>query len=231
MMKRIPVMLSSLLLGVCLSQASIISFDFAGSDPGLHSPWNTGTTTDPNLSTTGFTLGPGVVGNTGDDRFNAKSWSEGSSLSLAISGEDYFGFVITPNAGYALNLNSAEVAFKLQVSGTGPHDISLMSSVGGFSSGNELQNWTFTSGAHTSSFSYDFLSSGYDSISSPVEFRIYGFDASGSGGTLSANAFSVGGSVVPVPEPATWGVFSGFALFAILGVHVWRQNPVRRSAH
>jgi hypothetical protein len=220
------------LSAVCLCRASIVTFNFNGSDPGKNSPWNTGTTIDPNVTTTGFTLG-GVSDHAGDNRFNATKWSTGTTLASAITGNDYFGFILTPVDGYVLDLDSAAITFTLEVSGTGPHAYALMSSLDGFGDGEELQNGTFLAGAQTDNFSYTFAASGFDDISSPIEFRIYGYDASSGPGTMSVNAFSLGGTVVPapVPEPAKTGIISAMSLLAILGLDFWRRRHLipRRS--
>jgi hypothetical protein len=214
--------------GIFACQASIITFDFTGSAPGNNSPWDTGTTIDPNVTTSGFELGAGVSGHTGDNRFNASSWSAGSTLDSATAGDDYFGFVLTPISGYALNLDSVKITFTLQISSTGPHDYAFMSSLGGFDSGDELQDGYFLSGAQTNSFTYVFPTSGFDDISGPIEFRIYGYDDGGSSGTMSVNALSLDGMVVAVPESAETGIISATGLLVILGLDIWRRRAVMR---
>jgi hypothetical protein len=73
-----------------------------------------------------------------------------------------------------------------------------------------------------SGLNYTLASSGFDSESA-VEFRIYGYN-SGSSGTMSANAFSLGGTVTAVPEPAASGAIAGAGLLALCSLRIWRQR-------
>jgi hypothetical protein len=225
-----------ILIGAVFSaQSAIITFNFTGTNPGQSGPWNTGTTIDPNAADgTGFALGSGITGNSGNNRFNASSWTSASDLATAQGNNDYFGFTITPSSGYGLNLNGAVASFTLQVSSTGPHIYSLVDIIGG-GSPNDLQDGTFASGAQTTAFSYTFGSTGNNNITSGVEFRIYGYNASSLAGTMSANAFSLTGSVVPtgstpVPEPGEWGLISALGLLGLCGVSTWRTHCAARRA-
>src|SRR5204863_9022918 len=97
-------------------------------------------------------------------------------------GNDYFGFVLTINPGFAANLNTAAITFTLQSSwngttGTGPKNYALFSSIAGFTAGNELQSGTITS---TEAFTFTFSSSGFDSLTGNLEFRVYGWNAASS---------------------------------------------------
>ncbi|HEY9174291.1 MAG TPA: hypothetical protein VI136_18570 [Verrucomicrobiae bacterium] len=208
-------------------EAAVITFDFTGTNPGLNAPWTKTSALDPNVSlSTGFSLGSGLTGNTANNRFNAKAWQTDDG-SQAISGNDYLGFVIAPNAGYVLDLNSASVSFTLQTSwngstGNGPKNYALFSSVGGFVTGAALKTGTVTG---TETFSYTFPTTGYDGLSGDLELRIYGWNAVDASGTMSVNAFSLGGQVVPEP------VNSALALFLGVVGSVWgvRQYRKRRS--
>jgi hypothetical protein len=219
--------------GACAGQAAIITFDFTGVAPGQHSPWTTTSAIDSNVTlTTGFSTGSGLTGNTGDDRFNARGWTSPGTATLAdsISGNDYVYFVITPNNGCAIDLNSATITFTLQTSLTGPNNYTLMDSINGFSDGNQLQNGSGIANT-TTSLSYTYGSTGNDNISGTIEFRIYGYDASGGTGTMSVNALSLGGSITAVPEPAAWGAIFGACSLALCGGRVWRQRrPQNRNA-
>jgi hypothetical protein len=220
------------------AQSAIITFNFTGTNPGQNGPWNTGTTIDSNATDgNGFALGTGITGSTANNRFNAANWTGFNPLGTAEGNGDYFGFTITPSSGYSLNLDSAVATFSLQVSSTGPHSYSLVEVIGGGSL-IDLQDGTFSSGAQTNNgLTYAFASTGNDNITSGVEFRIYGYNASNTGsGTMSANAFSLTGSVVPVqessavPEPAECGLVSALALLGICGVSIWRNHRTAKRA-
>lgn len=203
------------------TQGALITFDFTGADPGQNNPWNTGTTIDTHADTDGFDLGGGVTGNIGDNRFNARSWSQGSTLASALSGDDYFGFTLTVDSGYVADLNSAVVTYTLQASGSGPGGYALFSSVDGFSDGAQLVSGSVSG---TAALSHTFDSSGYNNLSDDIEFRIYGWEGTSSAGTMSANAFSLDGTITAVPEPAEWGMISALGLFAVAGLHSWRSR-------
>ena len=223
-MKTILAAACTILASVHLGQGSIVMFDFSGTSPGLNAPWNTGTTIDSNASSTGFTLGSGVGGASGNNRFNANGWSTAATLTSAISDDDYFGFTLALSGGSILNLNSAVAAFTLQVSSTGPRRYALMSSINGFSDGAELLSGALEAGAQTVNLMHTFGASGYDGLSTAVEFRIYGLEAGGAGGTMSVNALSLDGSIVPVPEPAAMGGIAGLGLLLIFAFQTWRER-------
>jgi hypothetical protein len=211
--------------GACAGRAAIVTFDFSTA-LGYNSTWNTGTTIDPNATTTGFTDGAGVYATSGAGRFNANYWNTGSTVASAISGNDYFGFTINIAPAFAANLNGAKVTFTLQSSwtgssGNGPKNYALFSSIGGFVSGDELQSGTI---AGTQSLTYTFASSGFDNETGDIEFRVYGWNAVAASGTMSANAFSVDGTINAVPEPAAWGAMAGAGLLVLCGRRIWRQQ-------
>ena len=220
-------------LGTYVSNAALVTFDFAGTSPGLNSPWNTGTVIDPNASTTGFSLGGGINGASANNRFNANSWSTGTTVAGALADEAYFGFVLTVGSGYIANLDGASVDFSLQTSwtgavGNGPKNYALFSSIDGFASGSELMNDTV---AGTSPIlTYTFNATSFDNLTGDIEFRVYGWNAVTGAGTMSANTFAVDGEILlaPVPEPAEWGLIAAVGLLGICGQHAWRMR--RRTA-
>ena len=214
------------LLGIIACPASLIRFDFTGDDPSFSQPWPEYTFMDPKVTTTGVGLGAGVVSATGDNRFNVKSWSLGSSLSTAIDGNKYISFDVVPESGYALNLGLSTLDFTLQAAATGPNQFALMSSIDGFTA----SSLSLLSGSisGTMNFEYTFPETGYDGMADPVEFRLYGWGASGSSGTMSVNALEVGGAVAPVvapvPEPGACGMLSGLFLLGLFALQSFRRR-------
>jgi len=228
-MKKIVLLL---MIGVFSAQSAIITFNFNGTNPGQNSPWNTGTTIDPDASDgNGFALGGGTTGTAANNRFDATHWGT-STESAALTGNNYFGFVLTIGSDYAANLDNAQITFTLQSSytgssGTGPQDYALFSSSDGFTVGNELQSGTI---ANTENLTYTFASSGLENETGNIEFRAYGWGATSTAGTMSINAFSLGGTISAVPEPATWGAISAFGLLGICGLREWRQRKQAQGA-
>jgi hypothetical protein len=117
-------------IGICLAlvassgQAAVVAqYNFAGL---------TGVTTSVSASTVASNLiasdivrGPGLNSASIDNGFNASGWSTG-----LLDVNDYFGFTLTPNAGFTLNVDSIE--FNEQRSATGIRDIALRSSLDNF---------------------------------------------------------------------------------------------------
>lgn len=205
----------------CPCQSALIAFDFTGTNPGQHRPWNTGTVIDPNASTAGFNF-VALSGETGNNRFNASGWatSVGGGPNSGILNNTYFGFVIAPASGYDFDLNSAAISFTLQMGVNGPPNYSLMSSIGGFTTGSPRLQDGALSGTDPIPFTFTFPSSGFNDIAAPVEFRIYGYNAATAGGAMSVNALSLDGAVTPVPEPSTLIMVS--LLVIPIGISIFR---------
>lgn len=221
-MKIILTIICSTFIFVFACHGALVTFDFSGAS-GINSSWSTGTTADPDTIVSAFTDGAGITAVSGNGRLNASAWTQTGGLAVAEANNDYLTFTITPQGGYALNLNSAVVTFTLQVSSTGPHSYSLVDEVG-TSSITDLQDGTFNPGSQTGSLSYTFGSLGNDDITSGIEFRIYGYDSTAGSGTMSINAFSLSGTVSAVPEFSASGAVSGAALLALCGVRFWQQR-------
>ena len=114
----------------------------------------------------------------GKDSINGSGWGSGSSAD----GTRYYTFSLTPGAGCSLDVKSVDLDVK--ASGTGPTTADVATSADSF-------------GKHSASFAG--TSSGTTTVSATgsgaIEVRVYGYGASGSGGTLRIqNTMSVSGS-------------------------------------
>jgi hypothetical protein len=209
--------------GVCAmaigAKAQIITFNFTGTNPGQNGPWTTTSFIDSNVTlSTGFSLGSGISGNTGNNRFNASFWTTTTLESDAITNGDFLTFTLTAQPGFVMNLNSASISYTLQNSGTGPDFAGVYTSVGGFTAGSAASTPTLNAAGATTPTTFSLAASGFNNLST-ITFRIYGWGASSTAGTLSANAFSItGGSTSAVPEPSTYMMLLGGALMMILVV-------------
>jgi len=200
------------------ANAQILTFDFTGTDPGLNTPWTATSSIDTHLTlTSGWTLNAGLVGNTGVNRLNAKTWSTSASYSSA---GPYVEFTIQADAGYQMNLSGGVIGFTLQNSGTGPDFYSVRSSVDSYGADLSASSATLNpAGATTAtSLALPSIPGTWDGLTSAITFRVYGWGASSSAGTMSINAFSLGSgtSVTAVPEPQTWaliGIGSSFMMW------------------
>ena len=170
--------------------ATIFANAITNTNPSSANPFTAGQTVDPNGTATGIGRGAGLNPNAGGDRYNATAWN----LASLDSG-DYFTWTIAPNAGYELDLTS--LVYVGQRSSTGPNSFSLRSSLDGFAASIGAPVATGTT--------IDLSAAAYQSLTGPVEFRLYGWGGTSAAGTYSVNDFSFSGdvsAVVEVPEPA-----------------------------
>jgi Family of unknown function (DUF5689)/Secretion system C-terminal sorting domain len=132
----------------------------------------TGASTDKALSTTGFN-------------------------TAAINTSKYLQFTISPNANYAMVLNS--ISFYDQKSATGPSAWVLRSSLDAYASNlntSMVPNTTFPDVPNVVEFGIDF-----QNISTAVTFRLYAYGASSSAGTWRIDDLTLEGSLFDVSNP------------------------------
>lgn len=117
----------------------------------------------------------------GSGSINASGWGTGSSADSSR----YYTFTLTPAAGCSMALTS--LALDTQASATGPKNGDVATSADAF-------------GAHGTSFSATGTTNVTLSVSSTpgaVEVRVYGYGASGTGGTFRIqNTMTVSGSLL-----------------------------------
>lgn len=152
---------------------TIVSFDFAGlsgSETSANSNFN-----NTNLTSSTITRGAGLTASGNADRFNATNWAL-TSISNAVSGDNYMEFTITPISGYQFNV--ASIFIQLQRSNTGLTQIALRSSVDNFSSDLDAVK-NVVDNTSTQTFTFNFSQS---DASQPVTYRLYGY-AEATGGS------------------------------------------------
>lgn len=122
---------------------------------------------------------------------------------------DYLAFTITPTGDEAIDLTS--ISFDAQRDNKGPQTLTLEYSTDGWKTVTYVGSSISLSKNDPVSTTIDL--SGFDNVTAPVEFRLYGTDATVSGkdqgGQLTLSEFSVNGSLseiktaAAVPEPQT----------------------------
>ncbi|RED48778.1 T9SS type A sorting domain-containing protein [Seonamhaeicola aphaedonensis] len=174
---------------------SIFSNDITGSNPHLDNPYIIGQIVDPNISVNGIGRGSGLFNppNT-NDRYNARGWD-----STTLDGNDYFEFTIVPNSGYEIDFVS--FIFNSQPSNTGPVNISVRSSLNGYSS--DIGTPVIGGVGVSTQSSIDLSSATYQDISTSITFRIYAWGGSNTNGTFSINDFIFNGTVSPLCSTTT----------------------------
>ena len=166
----------------------------------------------PNLTVSAITKN-GVTTDSSVSNFRAKDWQTGATNSSntfngSIDLNKYFAFTLTPDAGYALSMSS--ITFGIGRSSTGTRQAEWRSSIDSYSS--TISSYSATNASvtnnigvltypdHSSNWAGNVLNlSGatYQSLSSPVTFRIYLYNAEGNAGTAGlAGPLTFNGSMV-----------------------------------
>lgn len=195
-----------------LSAQAVFTNAIVGPNPSAANPFTSGQIAASALSVSGIGRGTGLTASSASDRYSASGWNS-SSLDL----NDYFTWALAPTTGHALSLTS--FVYSGQASGSGPTSLSFRSSLDSFSAG---IGTPVTSGATLS------LSDAiFQDLTTPIEFRLYGWSASSSGGTFSVNDFSFNGTVSAlsaVPEPSTYAAIAGLLALAAAMYRRQRQR-------
>jgi hypothetical protein len=158
--------------------------------------------------------GSGISALANADSFSSSGFqAAGGSLTGALAANNYYTFSLEASANYLFSVTSID--FNFTSSSDGPQSWALFSSVDGFAAvGDALIDWGhvgYDPNTQTANLSGV---AGLQNISGPIEFRVYGYEASGDGGTGRFEGpggdITVDGAVVP--EPATLGLLGLGAL-------------------
>jgi hypothetical protein len=190
---------------------AIFSNPITGTNPSTSNPFTTGQTVATNLTATGIGRGTGITGSNANDRYAATGWN-----SAALTTTDYFTWTLTPAAGYQLDLVS--FSYTGQASASGPTTFAFRSSIDSF---------TANIGTPTvSGTTITLSSSAFQGLTGPIEFRLYGWNASGATGTFSVNDFTFNGtlSASAIPEPSTYAAMAGLLTLGAAAVRRHRRT-------
>jgi hypothetical protein len=215
-MRTLRILITTLCLFVapCVSLGDVLfSNPITGTNPSTDNPFTAGQTVISNITVSGIGRGSGINANNAANRYNANSWD-----SAGIDLTAYFTWTLTPSSGFLIDFS--DFVYSGQASGSGPTSFAFRSSVDGF---------TADIGAPTAGGTTINLSgASFQNITSSVEFRLYGWGASASGGTFSVNDFTFNGTVAAVPEASAF-VFGGM-ICMVAGLWSVRQNRLRMEA-
>lgn len=163
----------------------IWSNDITDANPSATNPFTAGQVVSSNISVSGIGYS-GAVATAASNRFNTNTWETSASINTS----KYIYFTLTPDAGYAIDFTS--FVYTDQVSNTGPAGISIRSSVDGFATDIATIVHPVNS---TGGGSVSLTGAAFQNITNPITFRIYGYNASATGGTYSVNDFTFYGNL------------------------------------
>lgn len=158
--------------------------------------------------------------------YNLQNWSTGATFQAAKDDESYFSITVAPEPGWTLNITNVQIRVARHASAAS--EFALASSLDDFDTALATFTRTQTGAGNITMSSLD--PTDFDGITSAIEFRLYGWNASGTwaGARIMNGAdfgegdtgfdFVVNGSAIP--EPGTMAVLLlGFGCVAM-----WRRR-------
>lgn len=145
----------------------------------------------PNISSSNMTMGAGITPAANTNRFGGSNWFDAgntnpSTLAEAVAGNNYIEFIVSPNPGVTFTASS--LSFWWGSSSSGPGSLALRSSIDGFST-----NIGVVTGIASGTFTYFMTISSITNINTTTTFRLYGYEATATGGT---GGFDVASNVI-----------------------------------
>lgn len=202
----------------CLfTKAQIFTFTFAGTGA---CPTQGNSVTTANATVTPFSRTT-VTCSATTGYFSSANWSQAASIDVT----QYIEVSITANAGYRLDMQS--VSFGVLSSSTGPVNgrIAHDGGTGTFTANSNFTSSTTAGSASTISWDFADFSTG---SAGTVKFRIYGWGAAGSTGTLKINNFSVNGAVSLISGSGTssqWTTSGNNISYSLGNVGIGTSTP------
>lgn len=224
-MKKLIALLA--VIGMMAGSASasiLVAWDVAGvgTETTLGSVFNTNGIQVSTISIDESTLNATATANA----FNMNNWSQADSFAGAQADNSYFSFTVTPVAGWTMNISN--IVWRHNRSTTGPQNLALTSSLDNHASilGSDVRTGT-TVAERQYPFPGNLDPNDFEGLSSAVEFRIYGWNASGTAGTTriqdggnlgdGSTGFDFAVFGTAIPEPGTGIVMMlGFGFIAFL---------------
>lgn len=157
----------------------------AGTNPSADNPFTTGQIVDPNLIVSGIGRGSGVNGVAVNGSYAARDWNS-VDFAGAVVDNDYFEWIIAPDAGNVINFQSLVINLTRNNIDFGANVV-LRSSVDGFAS--DIYLFDFVNNSNI----IDLTGSSFQNISGPISFRIYAWGAPANR-NLRVNSFTFNGS-------------------------------------
>ncbi|SOD88372.1 endonuclease/exonuclease/phosphatase family protein [Spirosoma fluviale] len=181
------------------AQTTLVQWNFEGTPGSLTAAAASTITADNAAFGSGVTSVTFVAGSGGGRAYTGTGWNVTSP-----DANKYIQVSLGPVASYTMALS--QLSFDEQRSGTGPTTWTLRSSLDNFATDINTTPTSTTSPTSNGSFTSRVVSlsanAAFQNLSAPVTFRIYGYGASGSGGTWRFDNITVNGTVGPLDPTA-----------------------------
>lgn len=205
---------------VASSHAAILArYEFTGSSlASTDEDTSNVTSTASNLSNgAGLTSINSATGNPAPGRSMLGSETDANDETGAVTANDYIQFTLTPASGYQLSLTNFSLDFGSSYNSQ-PRGFAVRSSLDGFTG--TIYNLSLPSNSDSTSAVFNYstalVGAQYQNVTTPVTFRIYGFDnATGTTNYLRFDNITLQGTVGAIPEPSGM-LFLGAAVFPLL---------------
>lgn len=186
--------------------------------------------THADVASSDLTFGAGLQVSNYPEALTSYAHTLFTSLSAAVTGNDYFTFTVTPDASKLVSYSDLYLRYTLQANAyPATTQWTLMSSLTGFTASDGLDTLNVTasaSGANYGEGTFDLSGvSGLQNVAAgtPVEFRMYAHNTSGTMTRMGVGEawgpdrddMTLNGTVVP--EPATLSLF-GFVAGGMLWI-------------
>lgn len=210
--------------------AVLISWEVGGINAGSTPSFDGSPTAG--IQSGSLTLGSGLSASSASDTFGGSNFDQ-VSLTDALAAGDYISFTITPGTGQSVSIS--DISYNLGLATATDFNAVLLSSRTGFTTSDALDTYSFGT-ASPATRTIAISSPALQGITTPTEFRVYGFrDASGTSTlrirNLSGDDLIIAGTVsaAPLPEPAAASLLAGVAVLTGAIATRRRRGAVARA--
>jgi hypothetical protein len=182
--------------GTACAQGNIVTYDYTGQSGNQAT--TPASSVAAGLTASDIARSSDLVPDSQAGTMSATNWPTTATLANINLGS--YTFTLTPTEGFVLNLSQLQIP--LLRTGAGPGQVAVRSSLDNFAT-NIAAPFTPPTGSSPSTYTVDLTAPGFQNLTSPITFHVYGYNANNSVGSLRFYPSTVvTGTVTPVPEPA-----------------------------
>lgn len=187
---------------------TLVVYDFTGTP--RNSPAAQPSTFDPGITPSPFTRGPGLGNTTTTSTGFLDANGFAGTRDQAVAENDYFTFSVSAASSTSFTLDA--LSFNTGRSSSGPANYFVRTSADSFMTFVESTDFVVPVASTPTGFASTSFGSSFVNITTPVEFRIFGFGATTQGGVGRVDNVMLTGTtastVAAVPEPSTYALFA-----------------------